>query len=187
MFCFKYYSACECLFLFIMLLLSNFQFMESNAQNLKTASEEGICDPIICPSSKKDLKYSSNQEHLIELMDIESTDDNITQLLSNANNKLFFVESSGRNYLTPRDGCAIESAVKNSGLDGYIIFAMTSPTLNILANNITCHIYQKFSGRNVYFLHINVDTFFKGTPIQMLHEKGLLKHEEKINTIVQYR
>ena len=171
MFSFKYYSACECLLLFMMLLLSNFQFMESNAQNLKTESEEGMCDPIICPSSKKDLKYSSNQEHLIGLMDIESTDDNITQLLSNANNKLFFVESSGRNYLTPRDGCAIESAVRNSGLDGYIIFAMTSPTLNILANNITCHLYQKFSGRNVYFLHINVDTFFKGTPIQMLHEQ----------------
>ena len=187
MFKFKYYSVCECLFVFIMLLLSNFQYMESNAENLQKESEEGRCDPIICPTSKKDFEYLSNQERLIELMDIESTDDNITQLLSNSNNKLFFVESSGRNYLTPRDGCAIESAVKNSGLDGYIIFAMTSPTLNILANNITCHLYQKFSGRNVHFLHINVETFFKGTPIQKLHEKGLLKHEEKINTIVQYR
>ena len=38
--------------------------MESNAQNLKRASEEGICDPIICPSSKEDLKYSSNQDNI---------------------------------------------------------------------------------------------------------------------------
>ena len=182
-----YYSTCKFSILFITLLLSNFQDTESNAENLIKESEERRCDPIICPASKKDLKYSSNQGHLIELMDIESTDDNITQLLSNANNKLFFVESSGRNYLTPRDGCAIESAVRNSGLDGYIIFAMTSPSLNILSNNITCHLYQKFSGRNVHFLHINVETFFKGTPIQELHEKGLLKHEEEINTIVQYR
>ena len=187
MFDFKYYSACKYSLPFIILLLSNFQDIESNAEAIKKESEDGRCDPIICPTSKKDVEYSSNQKHLIELMDIESSDHNITQLLSNTNNKLFFVESSGRNYLTPRDGCAIESAVKNSGLDGYIIFAMTSPTLNILANNITCHLYQKFSGHNVHFLHINLETFFKGTPIQKLHEKGLLKHEEKINTIVQYR
>ena len=146
-----------------------------------------ICGPIVCPTSRKDLKLASNKQHLVKLMDIESNESSTTRILSKENNKLFFIESSGRNYLTPRDACAIESAIKNSGLDGYIIYAMTSPSMNILANNVTCHIYHKYSGQGVHFLHVNVDNFFRGTPIQHLHEKGLLKHEKEINTIVQYR
>ena len=171
----------------VTILLTNLRVSFSTVENLDIKSVNPRCDPIICPTSKIDLKSASNKQHVIELGDIESNDTGITRVLSKQNNKLFFIESSGRNYLTPRDACAIESAAKNSGLDGFIIFAMTSPSLNILANNVTCHVYQKYSGRVVHFLHVNVNTFFKGTPIQNLHEKGLLKHEKEINTIVQYR
>ena len=187
MYIIKDYYTCEYSILFHMILVSFFKLSESNTKHVNKESVAQQCDAIICPTSKKELKHSSSQEHLIQLMDIESMENNIKSILSEVNNKLFFVESSGRNYLTPRDGCAIESAVKNSGLDGHIIFAMTSPTLNIMANNITCHLYRKFNGQNVHFLYINVSTFFNGTPIQQLHEKGFLKHEKEINTIVQYR
>ena len=60
-------------------------------------------------------------------------------------------------------------------------------SLDISKNNVTCHIYQKYSGHSVHFVYVNVDTIFKGTPIQNLHENGFLKHEKEINTIVQYR
>jgi hypothetical protein len=38
---------------------------------------------------------------------------------------MFFVESSGRSYLTARQACAIESAIRNSGLNVFVV-AMTS-------------------------------------------------------------
>ena len=183
----RYHHLCLDSILLVLILITNFSVSDSSTENLDVEKENQRCDPIICPTSKNDFKSLPNKQHLIKLMDIESNESRIKRVLSKENNKLFFIESSGRNYLTPRDACAIESAVKNSGLDGYIIFAMTSPSLNILANNVTCHIYHKYSGHAVYFLHVNVDSFFKGTPIQHLHEKGLLKHEEEINTIVQYR
>ena len=127
------------------------------------------------------------QTKLIPLIDIESTDCNTNDILSKTNKNLFFVESSGRNYLTPRDACTIESAVKNSGLQGHIIVAMTSPFLDVTANNATCRVYTEHAGTNVFFRHVNVDTIFKDTPIHKLHLDGHLKYHEKKKEIVQYR
>ena len=183
----KFYFPGESLILFNLVLLTNFRLSLSTIESLNIKVSNEKCDPIICPISQKDLKSSSNQQNEIALVNIESNEDQIIKILSNTNEKLFFVESSGKNYLTPRDGCAIESAVKNSGLDRHMIFAMTSPSLNISKNNVTCHIYQKYNGHSVHFLYVNVDTIFKGTPIQNLHENGFLKHDKEINTIVQYR
>ena len=146
--------------------------------------EHGLSDVSIkCPTSKRNQKSTK----LIPLIDIESTDCTTNDILSKENNNLFFVESSGRNYLSPRDTCAIESAIKNSGLAGHIIVAMTSPFLDVMANNATCHLYTEHEGKNVFFRHVNVDTIFKGTPIQDLHLNGNLKHSEERKTIVQYR
>ena len=183
----KVYFPGESSILINLVILTNLRLSCSTIESLNNKVSNEECDPIICPISQKDLKSSSNQQNEIALVNIESNEDQIIKILSNTNEKLFFVESSGKNYLTPRDGCAIESAVKNSGLDRHIIFAMTSPSLNISKNNVTCHIYQKYNGHSVHFLYVNVDTIFKGTPIQNLHENGFLKHDKEINTIVQYR
>ena len=139
-----------------------------------------------CPTSKKSSK-SSAQTKLIPLLDIESEDCTTKDVISKENKNLFFIESSGRNYLNPRDACAIESAVKNSGLAGHIIVAMTSPVLDVMKNNATCHLYSEHAGRNIFFRHVNVDTIFKGTPIHQLHIDGKLKSQENRKTIVQYR
>ena len=153
--------------------------------------ETGIADVSIkCPSStsgRRNPKTSTIQTKLIPLIDIESTDCTTNDILSKQNNNLFFVESSGRNHLKPRDACAIESAVKNSGLAGHIIVAMTSPVLDVMADNATCHIYAEHAGKNIFFRYVNVDTIFKGTPIHQLHVDGHLKYGELRKTIVQYR
>jgi hypothetical protein len=39
--------------------------------------------------------------------------------------KIFFIESSGRDHLLPRQACAIESALRNSGIDTLVV-VMTS-------------------------------------------------------------
>ena len=139
---------------------------------------------IRCPNDKR----LEREPKFIYLKNIES---NEGTKLGNSTLKnsdiLFFIESSGRNHLRPRDACAIESAVKNSGMSGRIIIAMTSPSIDVFANNATCQIYTKFGERAVFFRHVNIDTIFQSTSLHELHVKGLLRHNEKKNTIVQYR
>ena len=52
-------------------------------------------------------------------------DDVENQVLRSEKKKMFFVESSGRSYLTARQACAVESAIRNSGLNVFVV-AMTS-------------------------------------------------------------
>ena len=186
-------------YIFFGFLLANFMFTtcskspkskktKSSAKPKPNHEEHGLSDfSIKCPGSKKAFKTTPVQTKLIPLIDIESNDCTANDILSKKNNNLFFVESSGRNHLRVRDACAIESAVKNSGLAGHIIVAMTSPFLDVMANNATCHIYTEHEGKNVFFRHVNVDTIFEGTPIHQLHLEGKLKHTETRETIVQYR
>ena len=150
-------------------------------------SERGLVDFSVLCAKNTDKRSLSQDSKLIKLIDIESSDCDTNYIMSRKNKNLFFVESSGRNHLTPKDACAIESAVKNSGLKGHIIIAMTSRVLDITANNATCHIYSEHAGKNVFFRHVNVDTIFKDTPIDRIHLEGHLKHHEKRKEIVQYR
>ena len=143
-----------------------------------------------CASDGKSIDISLDKKtKLITLTDIESTDSihSSTNVSSNLNGNLFFIESSGRNYLGPRDACAIESAVKNSGISGLIVVAMTSPILDVSANNATWQIYTKFAESFVYFRFVNVNTIFQGTPFHELHINGHFIHHEQKNTVVQYR
>ena len=122
---------------------------------------------------------------LITLIDIESTDyiHPSNTIFSNKNDNLFFIESSGRNHINPRDACAIESAVKDSGISGRIFVAMTSPILDVSANNATWQIYTKFAESFVYFRFVNVNAIFEGTPFHELRINGhLIHHEQKIQS-----
>ena len=131
--------------------------------------------------------FPKSMNNIIELINIESTDCSNRNLLSNESNKLFFTETSGKQYLTPRYACAIESAVKNTDLSGHIIVVMTSPILNINTNNATYQLYTKHSEKHIFFRYVNVDTIFEGTPIHQLHLNGYLRHHEAVHTAVQYR
>ena len=55
----------------VTILLTNLRESYSSMENLDEERVNSRCDPIICPTSKMDLKYASNKQHLIELMDIE--------------------------------------------------------------------------------------------------------------------
>ena len=131
----------------------------------------------------------ARKRKLIFLLDIE-TEDGIHRKNNTAwsnRDNLFFIESSGRNHLWQREACAIESAVKNSRIQGRIIIAMTSPSIDVLANNATCQIYTKFAERQIFFRYVNIDTIFRRTPFHELHVKGHLKHCDEKSTVVQYR
>ena len=94
---------------------------------------------------------------------------------------MFFIESSGRDHLLIRQTCAIESAVRNSKVDQFYV-VMTSPNLNVTANNATCQLFKRYS--NVIFRHVDLDVLFEETPLQELHtgkndipEVNLLKYD----------
>ena len=143
-----------------------------------------------CPrtdTTNRSLKEKTKIIHMIEIDLKEPNQYPSSNIFSKNSENLFFIESSGRNYLRPRDACAIESAVKNSGIAGKFIIVMTSRNLNILANNATCQIYTQYAERVVFFRYVNVDTIFRGTPFQELHVNGHLKYYNAKNTIVQYR
>ena len=64
---------------------------------------------------------------MLALLDIESTDCECNDIFSKTNENLFFIESSGRNHLRPRNAGAIESAIlQNAGMGISIIVGMIS-------------------------------------------------------------
>ena len=145
---------------------------------------------ISCPSDlESNERHLDRKTKLILLVDIESIED--THFSNNTfwkgSDNLFFIESSGRNHLRPREACAIESAVEKSGISDRIIVAMTSSSIDVIANNATCQIYTKYAERFVFFRHVNIDTIFRTTPLHELHVKRHLKNHLKKNTIFHYR
>jgi len=87
---------------------------------------------------------------LINLDSLELGEDNI-----------FFVETSEKEVVTPREGCALESSARNSGLSVVMVRAGTHLDLT---DNTTCSLYNNF--RQVNFLHVELDTIAQNTPIQ---------------------
>ncbi len=130
------------------------------------------CDQIKCPNNKV-----LQLEDILDLPDIP--EDTI---------KIFFIESSGRSVLSPRQTCSLESAlnVMEQGTAPFVvIMAMTSPTLE-LSNNATCHLYHKYiGGGNLRFAYIDKERIFAGTPLESVYQSG--KIEGSQYKIVQYR
>jgi hypothetical protein len=82
--------------------------------NKKTERQREIdCNKLVMRMRKK------------EQLELTGFEDNENDVLRSEKNKMFFVESSGRSYLTARQACAVESAIRNSGLNVFVV-AMTS-------------------------------------------------------------
>ena len=119
----------------------------------------------------------------MELLDIEKYNDDI---IAGGSGNLFFVESSGRDHLGELYACAVESASGNAGVKGLIVVVMTSKVLNLKANPATEQIYKNREHNKVVFRHVNVDTLFKGTPIDRIHQDKKLESLVRRNEIAQY-
>ena len=73
---------------------------------------------------------------------------------------LFMIESSGRNTLTARQACAVESAVLQSGMQ--VILVVMASNLD-LRDNTTCYLYMK--SNKVKIFSLDVQTFAKNSPL----------------------
>ena len=111
--------------------------------------------------------------------------------------KIFFIESSDRPFLKPRQACAIESAILRAGSGGdgsggiggsggglSVVAVLTSPTLD-LSDNSTCQLYRKYSERGVFFRHVDKAEVFQATPLQQVYEDGRI--DQSPTPVVHYR
>eukprot|EP00092_Neocalanus_flemingeri_P102797 GFUD01131504.1.p1 GENE.GFUD01131504.1~~GFUD01131504.1.p1 ORF type:complete len:381 (-),score=72.29 GFUD01131504.1:121-1263(-) len=90
--------------------------------------------------------------------------------------QMFFLETSGRSSLSPRQACSVESAAKLSNLHIQVI--LLSATLDLMDNS-TCYLYQTAS--NVSFYTIDMKTIFVNTPLQdIIRSKKFAKSQYKI-------
>merc|ERR1712179_137851 len=74
---------------------------------------------------------------------------------------LFMVESSGKNTLTARQACAVESAVLQSGMQ--VILVVMATYLD-LRDNTTCYLYMKSKKVKIFSLH--VQKFAQNSPLE---------------------
>ena len=78
-------------------------------------------------------------------------------------NQIFFLETSGRSKLSPRQSCSVESAAKFSKLQVQVI--LFSNILD-LTDNSTCYLYSSVT--NVRFYTVDLHKIYKDTPLQHL-------------------
>ena len=94
-------------------------------------------------------------------------------------NQIFFIESFGRDHLLVPHVCTIESSLRYSNLTKFIV-AMTSKTLDLSANNVTCQLFKEFSNKGLEFRHVSVEDIIEGTPFEKIHQDNKI-HEETAN------
>jgi len=117
---------------------------------------------------KTDQSYNNKCSKRIELPQYEVG-------FKGSSDEMFFLETSDRSWLTPREACALESAAKFSKLRVNIL--LTSTFLDTFDNS-TCYLYMTVD--NVIFYTINLAKIFSGTPLEGFEKrKSLIKSQYK--------
>ena len=109
----------------------------------------------------------------------ELTTDDIDESGSSSSTQMFFVESSGRDHLLPRQVCAVESAIGSAKVSKVIV-TMISSHLNLAASNATCQLYkaEEKSGRAILeFKRLNLDLIFKDTQFYKMYRDGIFEQK----------
>ena len=88
---------------------------------------------------------------LADILDQDVGEDNI-----------FFIETSPKEVITPREACSLESAAHNSGLR--VVMVRAGKVLD-KSDNTTCQILNKFKS-SVSLYYIEMDRFAEGSPLE---------------------
>ena len=62
--------------------------------------------------------------------------------------KIFFIETSGRDHLLSRQACAVEAAATQGQVR--VVVVLSSNTLDLEANNATRQVYNNFKGNQCF-------------------------------------
>jgi len=88
-------------------------------------------------------------------------------------NQIFFIETSGRSKLSPRQACSVESAARVSNL--HVQMILLSNTLD-LTDNSTCYLYTSVS--NINFYKIDLEKIYEKTPLQDLVQSNIFSNSK---------
>ena len=86
---------------------------------------------------------------------------------------MYFIETSDRSWLTPREACSLESAALMSNLQVNIIF--TSSFLD-LHDNSTCYLYQTVP--NIHFYTVKLKDAFDDTPLERIYQREEFRNSQ---------
>merc|ERR1712106_678413 len=75
---------------------------------------------------------------------------------------IFFIETSPKEVITPREACSLESAARNSGL--HVIMVRAAKVLD-RTDNTTCQILNRLK-TTVSLFYIDMDRFAEGSPME---------------------
>jgi len=104
-----------------------------------------------------DGEYCSRSEECEGKVELDNILDNDV-----GEDNIFFIETSPKEVITPREACSLESAARNSGL--HVIMVRAAKVLD-KADNTTCQILNRFKGAiSVY--HIDPVKFAEKTPLE---------------------
>ena len=84
--------------------------------------------------------------------------------------EMYFLETSGRSWLTPRQSCSVESAARRSNLTVNVLFLSTFVDLY---DNSTCYLSQTVNNVNLYTFDLS--KIFKDTPLDGVSLNSLTK------------
>merc|ERR1719282_386565 len=108
------------------------------------------------PVSEQDsVDFDTSCQGLLKLKTLESVDELAYGVI--------MVETSGRRTLFPRQACAIESAVRRSGLPVHLF--MLASELD-LGDNTTCQLVRARVTSQVNIFTLDPDTFSQHTPLE---------------------
>ena len=84
--------------------------------------------------------------------------------------RMFFLETSGRSWITPREACCLESASRMSNLQVTVLLISSFLDLN---ENSSCYLFQQYP--NIHFYTIDLQDAFQHTPLEKIIERKEFK------------
>ena len=95
--------------------------------------------------------------------------------LSPRPDSIFFVETSGKSRLNPKEMCSIESAAKNNA-DRNVYVVMTSPIMQFHNHSAASAVAKAYP--NLHFRHVDAETFVSDSKLRAIWEEGIIQRSK---------
>ena len=102
-------------------------------------------------------------------------DENGLPELSPRPDSIFFVETSGKSRLDPKEICSIESAAKNNA-DKNVYVVMTSPSMQFHNQSTAGAVVKRYP--NLHFRHVDAHTFVSDSELRGIWEAGVIQRSK---------
>ena len=122
-------------------------------------------------------KYTAPHPHIDgrSRYPLQVADENQLPELAPRPDSIFFVETSGKTRLEPKEICSIESAAKNNP-DKNVYVVMTSPVIEFRNHSATSSVMKKYP--NLHFRHVDAHSFISDSILRDIWKEGLIQRSK---------